>query len=148
VAPEIKMKNLQGKKIKLSDEKGKIVLIYFWASWSEHCRAENVAIEKVLQHYQNKNFQKGNGFDVFAIALEKNEDDWFAAVQKDGISNFINLSEVKFMDSKVAQQYNIKVIPMTYLIDGEGGILATGLNAESLENTLAQMLDENTRIIK
>ncbi|MCK5536871.1 MAG: TlpA family protein disulfide reductase [Bacteroidales bacterium] len=148
IAPKIKLKNLNGKKVGLSDFEGKVVLIYFWASWSEHSRSENSELKRIFNEYRNQRFAQGNGFVIYSIALEKDASEWFAAVQQDGLSNFINVSEVKFMSSKVAKEYNIRAIPMTFLIDGQGVILARGINSASLENKLAQMVQENTRIIK
>ena len=75
-APEFSMKDINGAVVKLSDYRGKVVLISFWASWCKQCRAESPKLVKSYQRFQNAKFQDGNGFVVrsFGDRLEKGVD--------------------------------------------------------------------------
>jgi thiol-disulfide isomerase/thioredoxin len=148
IAPEIKLKTIDGQKVALKDLSGKMVIIYFWASWSEHSRVENPKMKELYQEFRNSQFEEGKGLVVYSVALEKDKGAWFAAIQKDGISTFVNVSELKFLESKAAKDYNIKAIPMTFLLNGNGVILVSGMNSEALRDKLNSLLSENTRIVK
>jgi len=148
LAPEMKIKTIDGKKVALNDLSGKMVIIYFWASWSEHSRAENPKMKDLYNDFKNSQFEEGKGLVVYSVALEKDKGAWFAAIQKDGISSFVNVSELKFLESKAAQEYNIKAIPMTFLLNGNGVIVVSGMNSDALRDKLNSLLSENTRIVK
>ena len=70
--------NAEGVQMKLSDLKGKVVLIDFWASWCAPCRAENPNLVKVYNLY------KDDGFTVYSVSLDTDKKKWIDAVQKEG----------------------------------------------------------------
>ena len=93
VAPEISMRNPIGKTINLSDLKGKVVLIDFWASWCGPCRGENPNVVKAYNKYKSK------GFEIFSVSLDQDVNKWKAAIQKDNLSwvNHVNFLQECFL---------------------------------------------------
>ncbi|HEX8019727.1 TlpA disulfide reductase family protein [Mucilaginibacter sp.] len=126
----------EGKTIKLSDFKGKYVLVDFWASWCGPCREEN---PNVLAAY---NKYKGKGFTILGISLDNpgKKDAWVKAIADDKLT-WIQVSDLKGWNNVVALQYGVRSIPSNFLIDPAGKIIAKGLRAEGLNSKLAELLD-------
>lgn len=122
-APEIELVNPKGKMIKLSDLKGKMVLIDFWASWCGPCRKENPNVVEAYAKYNKTKFKNGKGFEVFSISLDRSEEAWIAAIEKDGL---VWSSHGWDKESIATKAYQISSIPTAYLINGDGEIVASG----------------------
>ncbi|MEO0312710.1 MAG: hypothetical protein RIQ89_2367 [Bacteroidota bacterium] len=133
MAPEIKLLDPAGKMRALSDYKGKLVIIDFWASWCGPCRAEMPSMVQLYKDYRAK------GVEIFGVSLDENLSSWNDAIVKDGIS-WPQVSELKKWDSEVVKAYNVEAIPYTVLIDADGKILAKGLNAEMLRIEIKKRL--------
>lgn len=125
VAPEISLNDPNGKEIKLSSLRGKVVLLDFWASWCGPCRQENPNNVKLYKQYKDK------GFEIYGVSLDKNKEDWTKAIMEDQLT-WTHVSDLKFWQSEAAAQYKIEAIPATYLLDKEGKILAKNLRGEQL----------------
>lgn len=136
IAPEISLVDPSGKKVSLSDYKGKVVLLDFWASWCGPCRKENPNVVNVYQKYKDK------GFTVFSVSLDNNKDNWIQAIEKDNLSWGAHVSDLKGWKSSAAALYGVKGIPATFLIDKDGKIIAMNLRGESLEASLKNILGE------
>lgn len=119
-APEIALPGPDGKTRKLSDMKGKIVLLDFWASWCRPCRMANPHVVEVYNKYKNK------GFDVFSVSLDRQngKQAWINAIQKDGLIWDNHVSDLKYWNSVPAAVYGVQGIPKTFLIDRDGKIAA------------------------
>jgi len=137
VAPEISLPDANGKEIALSSLRGKYVLVDFWASWCAPCRAENPNVVKAYNQYKDK------GFTVFGVSLDRpgKKDDWVAAIEKDGLGQWTNVSDLLFWNSPVVPLYSITSIPQNFLLDKEGRIVGSNLRGEALEAKLAELLD-------
>ncbi|MDJ1484890.1 TlpA disulfide reductase family protein [Cytophagaceae bacterium DM2B3-1] len=135
-APEISLPNPQGKVIKLSSLKGKVVLLDFWASWCGPCRQSNPDVVKLYEKY------KDQGFTVYSVSLDQNKQKWEQAISKDGLTWENHVSDLKFWYSKAAEDYGIEAIPATFLIDKDGVILDTDLHGKSLENAVKKALQK------
>jgi thiol-disulfide isomerase/thioredoxin len=129
-AKEIAMNNPDGKEMKLSDLKGKVVLIDFWASWCRPCRAENPNVVKLYNHY------KDHGFEVYSVSLDGSLDAWKKAIEQDGLVWPNHVSDLKKWNNGAAKDYGVKSIPFTVLIDKEGKVIGTNLRGVALENQL------------
>lgn len=134
IAPEIELEDTEGRVRKLSDLRGKFVLIDFWASWCGPCRMENPNVVRVYNEYKDKNF------DIFSVSLDQDKGKWKKAIAADGLSWDNHVSDLKAWSSVVVQSYGIKGIPHTVLINPEGEIVATNLRGNQLEQKLKEVL--------
>lgn len=135
MAPEIALTNTSGGITKLSSLRGKVVLIDFWASWCQPCRAENPNVVKVYQAYRNK------GFEVFSVSLDEDKSKWTDAIRKDGLLWNNHVSDLAGWKSSVVPLYQIQSIPFPVLINQEGKIIALGesLRGNGLESKLKSL---------
>ena len=133
VAPDFTLPDVDGNPVSLSSYRGKYVLVDFWAAWCPDCRKENPNIVAAWEKYHGKNF------DVLGVSLDRNRDQWLAAIEKDGLK-WTQVSDLKYWSSDAAVLYCIRWIPMSFLIDPEGKIVAIGLEGEELHKKLEELL--------
>ncbi len=133
VASDFTLQDLNGKNVKLSDYKGRVVLLDFWATWCPPCRASIPAIEKIHKAYKDK------GLVVLAVSLD--EGGW------DAVKSFITEYGITYIVLKgtedVAVNYMVRTIPMLLVLDKQGRISKRYLgfgNEEDLENDIKAIL--------
>jgi peroxiredoxin len=134
VAPDIVLPDPNGKTTKLSDLRGKYVLIDFWAAWCKPCRQENPNVVRLFNQYNSK------GFEVFGVSLDRSREDWVKAIADDKLA-WTQVSDLQYFNSSAAVLYQIQAIPATYLVDPTGKIIAKDLRGPSLEAKLAELFD-------
>ncbi len=139
IAPDIALPNPEGEIMRLSDLRGKLVLLDFWASWCRPCRKANPHVVKLYDKY------KDQGFTVFSVSLDgiddrtrarlgnnetriqqflkRSKSRWIAAIKQDNLKWDTHVSDLKKWDSKAAAKYGVRAIPRTYLIGRDGKIL-------------------------
>ncbi len=139
-APDIEMAGVDGKMIKLSSLKGQMVLIDFWASWCGPCRRENPSVVKAYNEFKDKKFRNGKGFTVFGVSLDTNKDRWIKGISDDKLVWPYHVSDLQGWKNAAAQQYGVYGIPMSYLIDGDGVIVAISPRGEALPAKLKELL--------
>ncbi|RYE42478.1 MAG: TlpA family protein disulfide reductase [Sphingobacteriales bacterium] len=125
-------KNEVGKVISLSDFKGKVVLIEFWASWCGPCRSENPNLVKQYQTYNSK------GFEILSVSLDEVKENWLNAIEQDKLE-WTHVSDLKGWNNEVGRLYGVRGVPASFLVDGDGKIIASGLRSEPLNEKLAQL---------
>jgi thiol-disulfide isomerase/thioredoxin len=132
-APEIAMNTPEGKLLKLSDLRGKVVLIDFWASWCGPCRKENPNVVRLYKKYEKQ------GFTVLSVSLDEDPNAWKAAIQKDGLIWKNHISDLKGWESSMPMLYGFEGIPFTVLVNIEGNIIGKELRGEGLELKLSEV---------
>ena len=135
LAPELAFENPEGKIMKLSDLRGKVVLLDFWASWCGPCRKENPNVVKVYHKYHDK------GFEIYSVSLDRDKASWIKAIEADGLIWSYHVSDLGYWQSKGAQIYGVNSVPATFLIGKDGRIIAKNLRGGALENALKELFD-------
>lgn len=123
-----------GRNVHLSDLKGQYVLLQFWGSWCGPCRAENPHLVDLYRKYHDK------GFEIFSIGLERDERAWKRAIQQDGLPWSWQTLGLNDFDHPVARLYNVKSIPMTFLINRDGKVVGVDLDPRVLDKMLGEAL--------
>lgn len=140
IAPEIELPTVDGEDFKLSQLHGKLVLVNFWASWCSPCRKKSPKLLEIYEKYQEEEFENGQiGFEIVYVSLDKSIEMCKQTIKKDGIGDFINVGGTEGWKSSAAQTYNIKSIPSSLLLNGEGEIIAINLSAKDLSKKLKRM---------
>jgi thiol-disulfide isomerase/thioredoxin len=133
-APEIALPSPSGDTIILSSLRGKVVLVDFWASWCSPCRRENPNLVSAYKKYHDK------GFEIYQVSLDRTKASWLKGIEDDGL-DWIHVSDLQYWNSIVVPIYNIQGIPMSYLLDRDGKILAHNLRGEQLGNKLEEIFN-------
>src|SRR5690554_3247027 len=115
--------NPEGEMVTLDEYKGQVVLLDFWAAWCKPCRMENPNIVEAYEKYKDAKFKNGKGFTVLSVSLDRSESDWISAIEKDNLSWKGHVWDKK---GEVSRKYNVRSIPQSFLINGDGKIVAQG----------------------
>jgi len=135
-APEITMAGVDGKMLKLSSLRGKMVLIDFWASWCGPCRRENPVVVAAYEKYSKAEFKSGKGFEIFSVSFDQDKKAWLKAISDDKLTWKYHVSDLKGWKCAAGVLYNIESIPQNVLIDEKGIIVAKNLRGSALSMEL------------
>lgn len=138
--PDIELTNLKGETVALEELEGKVVFLYFWASWCKPCRNHTPQFPQLYQKYKNATFKEGkDGFEIYMVSLDKRKRKWKRAIKQDGLKPLINVSDLKGWESKAVEKFDLESIPRSFLLNGKGEVLAEDVKMDNLKFMLKQL---------
>lgn len=132
-APDFTMNDTEGRPVKLSDLRGKVLLVDFWASWCGPCRKENPNIVKAYNRFSSK------GFDILGVSLDRDANNWLAAIKEDKLT-WTHVSDLQYWNNAASKLYGVMSIPSNVLLDANGVIIARNLTGEDLIKKLEEVM--------
>ena len=133
IAPDFTQNQVDGTAMNLSDLRGKVVLVDFWASWCRPCRKANPEVVALYNKYKDQDFE------IIGVSLDKNKGAWEKAIEVDKLT-WYHVSDLKGWQNAVAQLYGVRSVPQTFLLDAEGRIIARNLKGPALEAAVKKAL--------
>ncbi len=132
-ALDFQVTDLSGETLSLAQYRGQVVLLDFWATWCGPCIAEMPNVKATYTKY------KGQKFEIIGISLDNSPVPVEAYIASEGIT------WRQYWDSggRISRMYNVRAIPSTFLIDGEGVIRKFNLRGIALENAVSELVQEN-----
>lgn len=136
-APDFRLKDLAGGDVKLSDYRGHVVLLNFWATWSAPCRAEMPSMQRLRQG------RRGDDFEILALSL----DSALPPVTRFARQDYLGFPVLLDPGSLVASRYGVTSLPVSLLIDRQGRIAtridgALDWDGPDASNAVAALLSE------
>lgn len=132
-SPDIQAPDKDGNMIKLSSLRGKVVLLTYWASQSEASRKSNRQLVSIYNKYNSR------GLEIYQVSLDQSKILWEDAVEKDGISKWVNVCDLQSVNSIAARIYNVQSVPSNYIIDRNGELIGKDLWGSRLDERMAQI---------
>lgn len=132
IAPEIDLPDTKGNNVALSSFRGDIVLVDFWASWCGPCIKEQPQLIKLNNAYTGK-------FSIYSVSMDTKKPLWLAAIAKQKLP-WMQVSDLKYWNSPVVSDYMLQSVPLNYLIDKNGIILAKNIHGNALNEMLKSLL--------
>ena len=128
-APDFALATPDGKTVKLSDMRGKYVVLDFWASWCGDCRRDIPNMVRMHREY-------GDRVMFIGISLDTDAERLRSFLAQNGV-DYLQLCEgVKFRESAVAKLYGVEWIPSMFLISPEGKVVLSTVVSEKLEREM------------
>lgn len=136
MAPDFTLMQPDGKKLKLSEMRGKYVLIDFWASWCVPCRKAIPHLKEVYAKYRSK------GLEIISLSADQNQEAWKKALEQEKMPWLQVADEFpeKFAPSVVGSRYEVKFLPFYVLLDKSGKILVYSGTEKEAEDKLESLL--------
>ena len=132
-ASELSLPGVNGETLSLSQFKGKIVLLDFWASWCGPCRHNNPRLVKLYRKYHPK------GLEIYGVSLDTDGGSWKEAIHHDKLP-WTQVNDDKGWNAPSTIVYGVNAIPASFLIDKDGIIRVINGSEQDLEKALKEML--------
>jgi thiol-disulfide isomerase/thioredoxin len=123
---------LSGKKIELSTYRGKVVLIHYWATWSDQCKQDLDMLKKLVAEHRSQ-------FSIIGVCLDNRSEELNAFLKQDKLP-WAQIFEKGGMDSPPANQLGILLVPTMILIDQQGVVVNRAIRAAEIEAELKKLI--------
>jgi peroxiredoxin len=132
-APDFALPSLAGSTVHLSDHRGRVVLLNFWATWCPPCRAEMSSMEKLYQAYRDR------GLVILAVSTDQ--------TGRSVVESFVRERGVTFPvlldpEEEIFAEYGGRGLPTSFFVDGRGRIVSTEVGAQDWNGTAARRIVE------
>lgn len=134
IAPEIDLPDAKGEKIALSSLRGTLVLVDFWASWCGPCTKEQPLLLKLHTAYPDK-------LSIYGVSMDTKKPLWTGAIAK-GKLPWTNVSDLKYWQSPAVADYRLQSVPLNFLLDKNGIILAKNIHGKALEDKIKELVEK------
>jgi thiol-disulfide isomerase/thioredoxin len=130
-APEVAVKDIHGNDAKLSELKGKVVVLDIWATWCPHCRSMIPQERRMVERL------KGKPFELVSISMD---------AKKQTLTDFLAKQEMPWTHwwvgsgSNFEEDWKIEYFPTIYVLDARGVIRYTGVSGDDLDNAVNELL--------
>lgn len=137
LATDFSLPDTAGHAVKLSDYKGKYLLVDLWASWCTPCRADNPHLVAAYKAYHQK------GFEILSVSLDTRtrEKAWRKAITHDHLESWAHVADLDHEINSVVTLYGVSGIPQNFLIGPDGKIIARSLRDGELEKQLSKIFN-------
>lgn len=132
-APDFTLTSLEGKKVSLSDFRGKTVVIDFWASWCPDCRKDAPAMVQLHREFKDR------GVVFLGVSFDTSREAWAKGVKNLGI-DYLQVSNLKkWKETEVSKAYHVNWIPAIYVVDAEGRVVLGTVMSSKVKGVLEKL---------
>ena len=134
LAPDFTLETLDGESVTLSDYRGKVVLVNFWATWCPPCKAEMPAFEETYNDYANKDF--------VILAVNATQQDNLASITSFQAEYGLSFPIALDNDNTVYRAYQVRSLPTSFFVDKEGVISEVVIGGPLAEALIRARIEE------
>lgn len=131
--PDFSLPSVAGKDVTLSDLKGKVVLLNFWATWCPYCRTERPTLQALYEKYKER------GLIVAAISIDRTPTETVKSYVEEHKLTFLNLHD---QTSAIAREYGIRGVPSTFFLLPDGKVIGGVIGPRGWDGPEAQAIVE------
>ena len=141
-APDLAYTAPDGSTLKLSEaNKGRLILLDFWASWCGPCRRSSPQLVELYNKYKDQNFKDAKkGFTVVSVSLDQKKEAWVKAIADDHYNWPFHMSDLGGWQSAPALTYGVQFVPQAFLISPDGKVLGKYMLADQAAGDIEKLV--------
>ncbi len=140
--PNIVSNTVDGNPFDLSQQKSKVILLDFWATWCAPCLEEQPELKKIHADYKSK--VTYHDFEIIGFSMDKNKESWQKAIARFQIT-WPQVGDLKMWRSPIVGEFKITELPFNLILDENKKVIAVNLHGKDLEQFLSQYFAKNTQ---